>query len=512
MAKVDISRVGPGTLELIRDATTGAYSLKNVGFETINKLTIPDLGTQATTTTPTTTAEEKTATDLTDTSINTQTQMAFRMPDRSGDNTIDTTGDMLAEARKTSTMLSDTFDSPEMKKRDEAKITSPLDIQSPTQRVFGRPDIRDVTKDTRITAQEAAPQEDIETADFTDYERSLLQLTPQQKEKREPKFLKDLFAQPKGIETARGVKSEISSPRPSGIDAPMAREEIPDRSRGQLGIRTTKPTETALDMDRFAGISRIGTLADKDVKDVKPVQRSALETASTSLKSAFKNIKTPMMMAVDAIVGESTAVQNHAEQYFTNRGDGRIGGNPATDLYAGMNRVSAFGNLEKAGEKRIERREKTIATKNVSQKFIDDTNRMKDQQNSYKSSLDKNVTTKREAARMNQPGSGGDTSGRSGGKIVCTMMNESYGFGLFRNKIWLRHSKNLAPEYQIGYHRIFLPLVKKAKTNKILKKVLEHIAIHRTIDIRQEEKNKIHLLGRTYRKILEPICYWVGKI
>ena len=47
------------------------------------------------------------------------------------------------------------------------------------------------------------------------------------------------------------------------------------------------------------------------------------------------------------------------------------------------------------------------------------------------------------------------------------MMNESYGFGSFRNKIWLRHSKNLAPEYQIGYHRIFLPLVKKAKTEKI---------------------------------------------
>ena len=106
----------------------------------------------------------------------------------------------------------------------------------------------------------------------------------------------------------------------------------------------------------------------------------------------------------------------------------------------------------------------------------------------------------------------GDAGGDKGGKIVCTMMNESYGFGSFRNKIWLRHSKNLAPEYQIGYHRIFLPLVKKAKTNKVLKKILEHIAIHRTIDIRQEERNKIHLLGRIYRKILEPICYWVGKI
>ena len=114
---------------------------------------------------------------------------------------------------------------------------------------------------------------------------------------------------------------------------------------------------------------------------------------------------------------------------------------------------------------------------------------------------------------MKQPGAGGDKSGRSGrSKIVCTMMNESYGFGSFRNKIWLRHSKNLAPEYQIGYHRIFLPLVKKAKTNKVLKKILEHIAIHRTIDIRQEERNKTHLLGRVYRTILEPICYWVGKI
>tara|TARA_R100001440_G_scaffold1225_1_gene4120 strand:+ start:4303 stop:5712 length:1410 start_codon:yes stop_codon:yes gene_type:complete len=104
---------------------------------------------------------------------------------------------------------------------------------------------------------------------------------------------------------------------------------------------------------------------------------------------------------------------------------------------------------------------------------------------------------------------GGD--GKGGGKIVCTMMNESYGFGSFRNKIWLRHSKGLAPEYQRGYHKIFLPLVKLSKKNYILKKVLEHIAVHRTIDIRQESRNKVHLLGRIYRKVLEPICYLVGK-
>ena len=106
----------------------------------------------------------------------------------------------------------------------------------------------------------------------------------------------------------------------------------------------------------------------------------------------------------------------------------------------------------------------------------------------------------------------GDSGGSSGGgKIVCTMMNDTYGFGSFRNKIWLKQSKDLAPEYQKGYHILFLPLVKIAETNKIVRKILEHIAVHRTIDIRQESRGKTHMLGRIYRKILEPICYWVGK-
>ena len=107
---------------------------------------------------------------------------------------------------------------------------------------------------------------------------------------------------------------------------------------------------------------------------------------------------------------------------------------------------------------------------------------------------------------------GGDGGGGGGGgKIVCTMMNDTYGFGNFRNKIWLRQSKDLAPEYQKGYHKIFLPLVRLSKTNVVIRKVLEHIAIHRTIDIRQEARGKVHMLGRVYRKVLEPICYLVGK-
>jgi len=123
----------------------------------------------------------------------------------------------------------------------------------------------------------------------------------------------------------------------------------------------------------------------------------------------------------------------------------------------------------------------------------------------------RSVSTAGQAGPPSQRGGGGGGGSGGGGKIVCTMMNESYGFGSFRNKIWLRHSKDLAPEYQIGYHKIFLPLVRLSKKNIVLKKILEHIAVHRTIDIRQESRGKVHLLGRVYRKILEPICYWVGK-
>ena len=115
-----------------------------------------------------------------------------------------------------------------------------------------------------------------------------------------------------------------------------------------------------------------------------------------------------------------------------------------------------------------------------------------------------------DAIMRGQSGGGSDSSGGSP-KIVCTMMNDSYGFGSFRNKIWMKFHKDLSPEYQKGYHKLFLPLVRIAKTNKVVKKILEHIAVHSTIDMRQATRGKTHLLGRVYRKILLPLCYWVGK-
>lgn len=110
---------------------------------------------------------------------------------------------------------------------------------------------------------------------------------------------------------------------------------------------------------------------------------------------------------------------------------------------------------------------------------------------------------------------GAESGGR--GKIVCTMMNERYGFGSFRNKIWMKFHEHHGPEYQKGYHAIFLPLVKIAKgegkINTAVRKVLEHMGRHVTADMFKIMKGKKRdTLGRIYRAIFEPACHIIGKI
>jgi hypothetical protein len=110
---------------------------------------------------------------------------------------------------------------------------------------------------------------------------------------------------------------------------------------------------------------------------------------------------------------------------------------------------------------------------------------------------------------------GDDSSGSD--KIVCTAMNNAYGFGSFRQTVWLQHSKNMDPAYQKGYHRIFKPLIKfaykdKSWYNMFVRNMLEGIARRRTADIWMQKHGKRHLRGAIERAILEPLCYIVGKI
>jgi hypothetical protein len=113
------------------------------------------------------------------------------------------------------------------------------------------------------------------------------------------------------------------------------------------------------------------------------------------------------------------------------------------------------------------------------------------------------------------------TTQSGGGKIVCTAMNKAYGFGSFRQAIWLQHSATMpnAKTIEKGYHKIFLPVVafafsdKQTFARKIVRKISEHIARHRTADLWKEMRGKRRdTLGRIYRAIIEPLCYLLGKV
>ena len=116
---------------------------------------------------------------------------------------------------------------------------------------------------------------------------------------------------------------------------------------------------------------------------------------------------------------------------------------------------------------------------------------------------------------LQTPSTSGEST--SDNKIVCTAMNNAYGFGSFRQTVWLQHSKNMDPAYQKGYHRIFKPLIKFAYKdaawyNMAIRNMLEGIARRRTADIWMQKHGKRHWHGAIERAILEPLCYIVGKI
>ena len=112
-------------------------------------------------------------------------------------------------------------------------------------------------------------------------------------------------------------------------------------------------------------------------------------------------------------------------------------------------------------------------------------------------------------------GGGSDSSG--GGKVICTAMNADYGFGSFRNAIWLKYAAlnySDKPEMEAGYHALCLPMlrIRKKWYGKPTYAWLKHVAKHRTADLKAEMYGKKRdRIGQAWRFILEPLCYYVGK-
>ena len=114
-------------------------------------------------------------------------------------------------------------------------------------------------------------------------------------------------------------------------------------------------------------------------------------------------------------------------------------------------------------------------------------------------------------------GGSSGSSDSNDGKVICTAMNEDYGFGAYRNAIWLKYAAiNYAdkPEMEAGYHALCLPMlrIRKKWYGKPTYAWLKHVAKHRTADLKAEMYGKKRdRIGQAWRFILEPLCYYVGK-
>ena len=521
----DSKRQGGGTVSIVRDAQ-GNYVLKETGFDKIAPLQLPELGAVAATTTA---AKTETAADKTGTTTADQTKAAFLLPKKDDKDNIPLIKpeDLNKQATDLSKGLSDVKTATTIQDSMPRSVRTPFTIQDnmpkdPTESVFGK----SMPEEEQFRRQGMLPEVE----------------TPQQKiNEKSIRVTAENFKGP-GIFTA-GIPSKNPV---GGVDAIAAEAQkefdrkamiegaTPDDPiANQLGTLGIQADPTKLDTARFAG-STAGTLADPAEKeDVKPsVKNNALQNFSNSLRNnatlnalgtGAKLAATTMSRGLDAVFGVSAAERNYRNTTsgilkssgYKTRGElggstdpDRIAMSPQDSVFGGMNRS---GNTMKGAADRISTRS-TIGQARVDAKYGKDSKRAKDfaaKTEQYKAELEAEQA-KVNKATMNQ-GPAGQDPGRGDKKIVCTMMNESYGFGSFRNKIWMKFHKDLSPEYQRGYHRLFLPLVKIAKTNKIIKNILEHIAVHSTIDMRQSMRGKKHLLGRVYRKILLPICYWAGK-
>jgi hypothetical protein len=517
MAKFDPSRVTGGTIELVRNPD-GSYKSQVTGFNQISSLNLPDITTTAATTTSdaTTAAAEKAQENL-----ETQTSTAFKMPTvMQQDNQTDLSGDMTKEAAQTSKLLTETFKEP-------VEIKSPTDVfydDFPTEQTttqVNQPELGDPSPVENIL-NEAKVKEDDTTITLSKARiRGPRDLGTTQTTTRTPQGMDPLGVMSPRQERDQRFQDDAGMPEPALTD-------YPDLGPA-LGITTdTQPSATreAKERDFASGTLGISTREAKE-RDfasgtIEPIKRSSLQTFATSVKETFKDITIPSVVGtvLRAVVPPETSVQSHAKKYFNVRDDGRIAGNPTTDLYAGFNRTSAFGNLEKAGEKRIATREKTIERKGYGpgDKFYDDTQNMKNQQDDYKSSVSSSKSRDSAVAqeKSNRDFARGDSSDSGSSKIVCTAMYKTTGLEEWKKhiRVWqIFERKYLTPYHEKGYHILFKPFVKGMHKSNIIKALGAHVAKHRTQDLKHIMFNsKPSWIGRIYRKILEPICYLVGRL
>ena len=282
--------------------------------------------------------------------------------------------------------------------------------------------------------------------------------------------------------------------------------------RGQTGVQYSKPPSltsraTSAVQDTVSGV----------IDSVK--NNKAVQMASNVLGFVKNPIMGGLKMVASALPKDSPE-DKFNRNHFPTTDTGRINLNPADNVFGGKNAVSAFGDLSKSAENRINTRNSAKTQERISKlspekqkAFNDKTKEFQNQKNDYDKAKEKKTSSRREQARMNQPGSGGDNSGGAGGgRVICTDLHRTKELS---TKDWIRDTKftfkTLSKTHVKGYLLWAEPTVKHIQKYPRYRKIWKHIAQHRANDIAWRLKEgKFDLLGRIYAGIGEPVCWMLG--
>jgi len=465
----DTARTGGGTYEFVQDAQ-GHYKLQSVGFEKLNKLNLPELKKEkvaATTATP----KKDTA------ALSSQTKQAFGdvQPfyyDKKGEGGTGTQYTMRKEG----------------------------DLSTKTQPM--------VTGDGPWTMRSGAEKPEM----LGDTGGSIKRDTT-------PAWAKG--ADKRGYENIGKEVKPTNQIGRQNVDEVLAARQDPNRFTGIVGPQKPSPYQDAI----MRGETGVKPSEKPEVQKTVSTQLKQVTTALKPLAKAVGVVMNPLKGFGSIIAGalpKDTPTQAHARQYFNTRGDntGRIAGNPATDLYAGMNQTSAFGNLEKSGQSRIDTRTKTAEkmagkwSKEKMDKFTATTEKMKGQQKDYSRSKAAAKNKADLATGGVAPGASGGGGNGGGGntRVICTELHRTHELS---TKDWVRDIhftfNTLTEKHVKGYLVWAVPTVKYMKKYPTYRKIWKHLAQHRANDIAWRlNEGKFDLLGRIYAGIGEPLCWLIG--
>jgi len=494
----DANRVGGGTFQLEQDSLTGEYKVKEVGFVKLPELKLPEIEQAA--------PKAITPADpTTDTPVDVGGVQTSDEGSGERDSQQDFTGtSMLKNIQEEATKFSRQDTGIDRTSMDQGAIqmSGLREKEAYDKAVANYNAIAERNRDLAIGKQSLSEEDRLQNKVDLDGARNEMDAA---REKFEGTF-ETIKAAPKIADFSQG-------PRTVG-------EKIPDRI-----------------MERTSEFGSLSIPKDKNIVD----KAKDLISNSVTVKvvtAGAQVVGSMLKGAGEAILGPETNSQVHARRYFNLAGGTgsqvqRIGGNPATDLYAGANRNAR--ELDDYGQKRIDMIEKNLAAGKYRdpEKQRQKLEKFKQDQKDYRESRNEDMRDREEAALSDKTksvdygitggatrtdidvGDGGSES--PGGKsIVCTAMYQTTGLQDWSKamKIWYIYQKRyLTIQHQEGYHRLFKPFVKGMHKSNIIKAIGAHFAKHRTQHLKHVLfKSKPSLLGKIYSKVLETICYWVGKI